>query len=187
MKQNREAYEDLADRAVRLLAAVADTVSKTNLEKLKGIEGNLVRLLLCVLDRIIHPTVAPDVVGQHTPRHQTGHRGTPEHSYIYGKAQRCEEACAIQGQSCPAHSRGSGSDQKARITARPRGGRIECAHPRIVKPTACAYPGDQVTSLVRMKLVVEDVRALTEFLMRRIGEMNHELSRASMNGAQSCS
>jgi hypothetical protein len=53
MKENREAYEDLADRAVRLLAAVADTISKANPEKMKGMEGNVARLLLCVLDLAI--------------------------------------------------------------------------------------------------------------------------------------
>jgi hypothetical protein len=51
MKENRDAYEDLADRAVRLLAAVANAVSKANQEKLRGMEGNVARLLLCVLDR----------------------------------------------------------------------------------------------------------------------------------------
>jgi hypothetical protein len=53
MKENREAYEDLADRAVRLLAAVANSISKASLDKLKGMEGNVARLLLCVLDHAI--------------------------------------------------------------------------------------------------------------------------------------
>jgi hypothetical protein len=53
MKENREAYEDLADRAVRLLAAVANIISKSNPDKLRGIEGNVARLLLCVLDLAI--------------------------------------------------------------------------------------------------------------------------------------
>jgi hypothetical protein len=53
MKENREAYEELADRAVRLLAAVANTISKSNPEKLKGMEGNVAGLLLYVLHHII--------------------------------------------------------------------------------------------------------------------------------------
>jgi hypothetical protein len=42
-------YEQLADRAVRLLAAVANTMLKANPEKLKGIEGNLSRLVMYVI------------------------------------------------------------------------------------------------------------------------------------------
>jgi hypothetical protein len=53
VKENREAYEDLADRAVRLLAAVANTISKASPDKLKGMEGNVARLLLCVLHHAI--------------------------------------------------------------------------------------------------------------------------------------
>jgi hypothetical protein len=51
MKENREAYGQLAERAARLLAAVAGAISKNNhdQEKLKGMEGNVARLLLCVL------------------------------------------------------------------------------------------------------------------------------------------
>jgi hypothetical protein len=52
MKENREAYEQLADRAAQLLAAVANTISKASPEKLKGMEGNVERLLRCVLDGI---------------------------------------------------------------------------------------------------------------------------------------
>jgi hypothetical protein len=53
MKENREAYEELADRAVRLLAAVANTISMSNPGKLKGMEGNVAGLLLYVQDHII--------------------------------------------------------------------------------------------------------------------------------------
>jgi hypothetical protein len=53
MKEKREAYEELADRAVRLLAAVAKAISKTDPEKLKGMEGNVTRLIQCVLDLTI--------------------------------------------------------------------------------------------------------------------------------------
>jgi hypothetical protein len=50
MKENHEGYEQLADRAARLLAAVANTIMKANSEKLKGMEGNVARLLLCVVN-----------------------------------------------------------------------------------------------------------------------------------------
>jgi hypothetical protein len=66
MKENREAYEQLADRAVQLLAAVANTISKASPEKLKGMEGNVERLLRCVLD-VIAPIPPPDATEQHAP------------------------------------------------------------------------------------------------------------------------
>jgi hypothetical protein len=49
MKDNHEAYEQLADRAARLLAAVANTIMKADAEQLKGMEGNVARLLMCVV------------------------------------------------------------------------------------------------------------------------------------------
>jgi hypothetical protein len=49
MKDNHEGYEQLAGRAARLLAAVANTIMKANSEKLKGMEGNVARLLMCVV------------------------------------------------------------------------------------------------------------------------------------------
>jgi hypothetical protein len=53
MKENREGYEQLADRAVRLLAAVANTITKASPEKLKDMEGNISRLLMCVINPFI--------------------------------------------------------------------------------------------------------------------------------------
>jgi hypothetical protein len=41
--------------------------------------------------------------------------------------------------------------------------------------------------MIRMELVVEDVRALSVFLSSRIVEINHEISRTAMNGTQLCS
>jgi hypothetical protein len=55
-----------------------------------------------------------------------------------------------------------------------------------VKPIVRANHNDQVTSLIRRELVVESVRALSELLAKRIGEMNHELARTAMNGMQRC-
>jgi hypothetical protein len=49
MKENREEYEQLADRAARLLGAVANAIMKASPEKLKGMEGNTARLLMCVV------------------------------------------------------------------------------------------------------------------------------------------
>jgi hypothetical protein len=64
MKENREGYERLADRAVRLLAAVANTVTKASPEKMKGMEGNLLRLLMCVTNPI-NPTRRPNAPVKH--------------------------------------------------------------------------------------------------------------------------
>jgi hypothetical protein len=49
MKDNREQYGQLANRAAKLLAAIANEIMKANPEKLKGMEGNVARLLMCVL------------------------------------------------------------------------------------------------------------------------------------------
>jgi hypothetical protein len=64
MKDNREQYEQLLDRAARLLAAVANEIMKANPEKLKGMEGNVARLLMCVLYPFIS-TRQLDGVEQH--------------------------------------------------------------------------------------------------------------------------
>jgi hypothetical protein len=50
MKENHEGYEQLADRAVRLLAAVVNDITKASPEKLRGMEGNVMRLLMCVIN-----------------------------------------------------------------------------------------------------------------------------------------
>jgi hypothetical protein len=64
MKETREAYKTLADRAVQLLAAVANTTSKASPEKLIGMESNVQRLIEWVTDGVahIHP---PDAIEQH--------------------------------------------------------------------------------------------------------------------------
>jgi vacuolar-type H+-ATPase subunit I/STV1 len=48
MKENREGYEQLADRTTRLLAAVASTITKTDPEKLNGLDEYIARLVLWV-------------------------------------------------------------------------------------------------------------------------------------------
>jgi hypothetical protein len=62
MKANREEYEQLADRAARLLAAVANAIMKASPEKLKGMEGNTARLLMCV----VHPITSRVMLRQPT-------------------------------------------------------------------------------------------------------------------------
>jgi hypothetical protein len=49
MKENREQYGLLADRAAKLLAAIVNVIMKTSPEKLKGMEANVARLVVCVL------------------------------------------------------------------------------------------------------------------------------------------
>jgi hypothetical protein len=70
MKENHEGYEQLADRAVRLLAAVANAITKASPEKLKGMEGNVMRLLMCV---ITNPTRRPDAPVKHAPENHVGY------------------------------------------------------------------------------------------------------------------
>jgi hypothetical protein len=72
IKDNREGYEQLADRAARLLAAVANTIMKASPEKLNGMEGNVTRLLMCVVYRIIFPRRA-DANDQHAEGDRVGH------------------------------------------------------------------------------------------------------------------
>jgi hypothetical protein len=64
MKDNRDQYEQLADRATKLLAAIANEIMKANPEKLKGMEGNVARLVMCVLYSFI-PTRQLDAIKQH--------------------------------------------------------------------------------------------------------------------------
>jgi hypothetical protein len=82
MKENREAYEQLAERAVQLLAAVANAISKASPEKLKEMEGNVERLLLCVLNGI-KPIHLPYATEQRTPGDQVDHRDTSPQLCLY--------------------------------------------------------------------------------------------------------
>jgi hypothetical protein len=65
MKENREAYETIAGRAVQLLATVANTLMKAGPDKLRGMEANVARLRLCVRD-VITVTHLSDHNEQHT-------------------------------------------------------------------------------------------------------------------------
>jgi hypothetical protein len=67
MKENREQYEQLADRAAKLLAAIANVIMKAIPEKLKGMEGNVARLLMCIFNPFI-PTRHVDANKQHATR-----------------------------------------------------------------------------------------------------------------------
>jgi hypothetical protein len=74
MKDNREQYEQLSDRAARLLAAVANEIMKANPEKLKGMEGNVARLLMCVPSSFITRRQL-DTVKQHATGDKIVYRG----------------------------------------------------------------------------------------------------------------
>jgi hypothetical protein len=58
MKENREAWETLAERAVQLLVIVANTLLKTGPDNRRGMKANVARLRLCVRDVITltHPS-----------------------------------------------------------------------------------------------------------------------------------
>jgi hypothetical protein len=73
MKDNHEGYEQLADRAARLLAAVANAITKASPEKLKGMEGNVMRLLMCVITNPFNPTRRPDAPVKHAPEDHVGY------------------------------------------------------------------------------------------------------------------
>jgi hypothetical protein len=64
MKENREQYGQLADRAAKLLAAIVNVIMQTSPEKLKGMEANVARLVMCVLYPFI-PTRQLDAIKQH--------------------------------------------------------------------------------------------------------------------------
>jgi hypothetical protein len=67
MKENHEAWETLADRAVQLLAIVANKIMNAGPEQLRGMKGNVAQLLLCVLD-VITPTHPSDFNAQRARR-----------------------------------------------------------------------------------------------------------------------
>jgi hypothetical protein len=72
MKENRESYEQLADRAVSMLAAIANAIAKANPEKLKSMEASIAQLILCVIYHST-PMISPDAIKQHTPGNQIIH------------------------------------------------------------------------------------------------------------------
>jgi hypothetical protein len=74
MKDNREQYEQLADRATKLLAAIANEIMKASPEKLKGMEGNVARLLMCVLYPFVG-TRQLDAITQHATGDKIDYRG----------------------------------------------------------------------------------------------------------------
>jgi hypothetical protein len=58
----------------------------------------------------------------------------------------------------------------------------ECDVSTFTRVTARIHPLPQVTSSIRVELVVEDVRALALSLSKHLEEMNLDISRAAMNG-----
>jgi hypothetical protein len=119
MKDNQEEYEQLADRAAKLLVAVANTIMKATPEKLKGMEGNIGRLLMCVFDRSAFTRCA-DQTDQHAEGDQVAHRCTPRRSDPNKQARHREEVHSHQGQGCHARVGGSRTDKETRGAAQPR-------------------------------------------------------------------
>jgi hypothetical protein len=194
MKENREEYEQLADRAARLLAALANVIMKATPEKLKGMEGNVARLLMCVIVTIIFARCF-DSTGQHVEGDPVDDRCAPRRSDFHKQAPFCEEVHSHQGQGCCAGYGGSRSGREARPAARPRDRGVRRAHLNIPGLDVRAYAIDQLTSSIRVELVMEDVRALSVRLSnrieelnletaKRIEEMNQEMLRTAMNGTQ---
>jgi hypothetical protein len=192
MKENREEYEQLADRAAKLLTAVANTIMKATPEKLKGMEGNVGRLLMYVVEPITFTRCA-DPIDQHAEGDQVDHRCTSRRSDPDKQARLCEEVHSHQGQSRCANLCRPGRNQETQRAARPGDRRIRRAFPNDLDPSNRAHCVDQVTSSIRVELVAEDVRALSMRLSKRTEEMNHEMatrlekiqdevSRSAMNG-----
>jgi hypothetical protein len=66
MKENREMYEQLADRTVQLLAAVAHAISQAGPEKFMEMKDNVQQLLMCVIDNVTS-IPSPDGAEQRAP------------------------------------------------------------------------------------------------------------------------
>jgi hypothetical protein len=64
MKENREQYGQLADRAAKLLEAIVNVIMQTSPKKLKGMEAKVARLVMCVLYPF-NPTGQLDATKQH--------------------------------------------------------------------------------------------------------------------------
>jgi hypothetical protein len=90
MKENREEYRQLADRAARLLAAVANVIMKASPEKLKGMEGNVTRLVMWVGNPIILARCV-EAADQNDEGDQIHDRCAPSNSYPHEQAERCDE------------------------------------------------------------------------------------------------
>jgi hypothetical protein len=136
MKENREGYEQLVDRAARLLAALANVIMKATPEKLKGMEGNVARLLMCVIVPIIFARCF-DPTGQHVERDPVDRRCTPRRSDSHKQAPLCKEVHSHQGQRHCASHRGSRSGHEARPATRPRDRGVRRAH-LIIQVLMCA-------------------------------------------------
>jgi hypothetical protein len=67
MKENREGYEQVADRTARLLAAVASAVTKANPQQLKGLEEHVMSLVSWVLNPCTTLSWSDDI-NQHATR-----------------------------------------------------------------------------------------------------------------------
>jgi hypothetical protein len=127
MNENREEYEQLADRAARLLAAVANAIMKASPEKLKGMEGNTARLLMCVVHSITS-RVYVEAVNQNDEGDQVIDRCARSNSHPDRQAECCNEVRSRQKQGRCASVGGSGTDKKTWPTARPRDRGVRRTH-----------------------------------------------------------
>jgi hypothetical protein len=75
MKENRQAYEQLADRATLILTAVTNEISEADTETIKAMEENLSCLLRYVRN-LNNFARSPDTIRKHAPGDQFGHYNT---------------------------------------------------------------------------------------------------------------
>jgi hypothetical protein len=96
--------------------------------------------------------------------------------------RKADEACARKRQGRCARVSGYGGAKGTRGRARPRGGRVRRTHPPPFKSSHRIHIIRQVTSSIRVEIVLDDVRALALSLTKRLEEINNNASRDAMNG-----
>jgi hypothetical protein len=195
MKENREQYEQLANRAAKLLAAIANVIMKGSPEKLKGMEGNVARLLMCVLHPFI-PTRQLDTQSNstlreirstiearlHSPAAPTGNRAAAKRFF----RAKAKDAARMSADQEEINKLGVQLDRAIEDF-----GVRTFINQNLLRVRA--HEVHQVTSSIRVELVLEDVRALSVRLSKHIEEINREgekrleeiqdeISRSAMNG-----
>jgi hypothetical protein len=184
MKENREGYEKLADRAAMLLADIANTLMKASPEKLKGMEANITRLLSYVVDPITlghnltHArSTLQEIISATETRLQVPAAPTKKLAgikrYIRVKGKDARRVSADQDQI---KKLGETLDRAIEVFG---------VRPLIYLLSELpihTYPIVQLTSSIRSELFLEDVRALSVRLLKRVEEMNESTSRTAMNG-----
>jgi hypothetical protein len=177
MKDNREGYEQLADRAARLLAAVANTIMKADSEKLKGMEGNVACLLMCVVF-LATTRINLTRLGSILQEIKTGtDTRLKSPSAATGKLMRIVRA---KGKNIARTS--ADLEELKKLGEKLDRAVEEFDVSTYTRVTARIHPVSQVTSSIRVELVVEDVRALALSLSKYLDEMKLDISGAAMNG-----